>query len=310
MPLVISPDAMADFLAWIADNEVAVTFHAYQNNVTPTIETQLADFTECDFDGYLPILIENWTTPINYGGRAVTFADPIAWEYVGGTTNLIYGYYATGPSGELLWSERDPNAPINFHLLGQFYLLQPAMSQGSAYGSAGVIVMQDDFTDTNGVLIQDHAIAPINTVQSQWSLVSGGIDIQTNQANCTAAPAGPTAQAVFQGRSADGQYTAAGASGQAGVMLRWTDTQNFLWVFYFAGTVYLNTMIAGTQTLLSSIPGYTDPVEVYFRGPQIALVDAVGLQAFGFTTHNVQSNQHGIIFSTVGSKWSQLTFKL
>lgn len=98
----------------------------YKNNYTPVNGTVIGDLTQADFNGYTAggTTLANWTTPTTVSSRAQTQADPVTWtKGVGGTGNSIYGYYVVDGSGNLLWAERDPAAPIDLNTDGKQYLV-------------------------------------------------------------------------------------------------------------------------------------------------------------------------------------------
>ncbi len=103
-----------------------LTLKLFKNNYTPVAGTTLAALTEADFNGYVAKALTNWTSPTPVASRAQTQADPVNWtKGVGGTGNSIYGYYVIDNAGNLLWAERDPNAPIDMNTDGKQYLILP-----------------------------------------------------------------------------------------------------------------------------------------------------------------------------------------
>ncbi len=85
--------------------------HLYQNNLTPTVNTNLADLEEATFSGYAFAAIAAWNPvyvdPQNLAtvlGGLVTFvqtADTI--------TNTIYGAFYLDGGGALIWAYRFPS---------------------------------------------------------------------------------------------------------------------------------------------------------------------------------------------------------
>lgn len=75
--------------------------HLFKNNITPDVQTALADLEECDFDGYAASAAVTWGSVIHAGADSVQIASD-AKEFVatGGTTpNNIYGWYVTDGAG-------------------------------------------------------------------------------------------------------------------------------------------------------------------------------------------------------------------
>ncbi len=94
--------------------------HLYSNAFTPVagMANDASDFTECDFDGYAPILLENWTLPVSVSGIAVTTADQvsfIAGAGIGSPQDAV-GYYVTLDEAgtSLLWAEEFVDGPFTF----------------------------------------------------------------------------------------------------------------------------------------------------------------------------------------------------
>lgn len=88
----------------------------YKNNYTPVKASVLANFTECDFDGYAAADLDpaNWDGPTSTAGVAVTVnsAGATTWYATSGSQNA-YGYYVTNHDGSVvLWAERFPSAPL------------------------------------------------------------------------------------------------------------------------------------------------------------------------------------------------------
>lgn len=53
---------------------------------------------------------------------------------------------------------------------------------GTTTPSSPVLVFHDTFTDTNGVLLENHTPVPVNTPATSWTKIKGAIDIQSNKA--------------------------------------------------------------------------------------------------------------------------------
>lgn len=103
----------------------------YKNDHVPADGDVLADYTECDFDGYAEQNIVNWAFASTISGRAKSVADILEWTKAAGVTaNNVYGYYVVDGSvpEKLLWAERDPEAPILMSTTGKKYSVQPVMT--------------------------------------------------------------------------------------------------------------------------------------------------------------------------------------
>lgn len=101
VPLAEQILSMSDHLSrWLGGGNTLLV-HLYKNNLVPTPQNVLADFTEVlvgDFPGYAPVAITQSGTPfINVGGNAEQiFSDPVfqpSSDPVAPVT--IYGYFVT-----------------------------------------------------------------------------------------------------------------------------------------------------------------------------------------------------------------------
>ena len=94
-------------------------------------------------------------------------------------------------------------------------------------GRGSPIVVNDAFTDTNGVALSAHTIAPTNKPATAWTIASGTWTIQGNQASNTG---GNPAKVTLDGNKANGTVSVniilAGGD-FAGIMFRGTDAVNY-----------------------------------------------------------------------------------
>jgi hypothetical protein len=88
--------------------------HLFKNNLTPTDASVIGDFTEADFTGYASQNLTTFATAfLNGANQGETDAGLYTFTQSGSTTtNNIYGYYVTTAGGALVYSERNPNAPV------------------------------------------------------------------------------------------------------------------------------------------------------------------------------------------------------
>jgi hypothetical protein len=81
----------------------------FKNNYTPNRDTVLADLTEADFAGYVPLEIDPtvWGVPTNPAGTAVSYYDTFFYQFTCTSgSQALYGYYLTFNNGAyLLWSQ-------------------------------------------------------------------------------------------------------------------------------------------------------------------------------------------------------------
>lgn len=132
MTLKMSDDGIKDKLekARAAWNGTALRLHLFQNNLTPTTNTVIGDFTEATFAGYAAVDIITWSAPsvaahvATIGAAVRTFTRSTT-----GAGQTIYGYYVTNNGDTILWwSERDPNAPITLTNAGDSYSVTVALT--------------------------------------------------------------------------------------------------------------------------------------------------------------------------------------
>lgn len=92
-------EALINILDYFLDDaDVALTYHLFQNNHTVDEETELADLTEADFDGYAAKAAENEAEPtINVSEEAVSAGGELTWTKTGApeAVQQIYGVYVT-----------------------------------------------------------------------------------------------------------------------------------------------------------------------------------------------------------------------
>lgn len=107
-----------------------VTIHLYKNDVTPTIDSVVGDFTEADFDGYASAALV-WGAATDVTPEAQIQADPYVSTAGGGLAGPqdIYGYYVLNGAGQLMYAERDPAAPVTISSPGQSYPVLPRVRE-------------------------------------------------------------------------------------------------------------------------------------------------------------------------------------
>lgn len=110
-------------------NATALKLGLYKSNTTPTVNSILANFTECDFAGYVRQSITGWTAPTVAANIASMTADPKTFTRSStGAAQFIYGYLIIDNAGTVLYAaERDPNAPITVTVLGDSYTVTPGL---------------------------------------------------------------------------------------------------------------------------------------------------------------------------------------
>lgn len=105
----------------IVPNEAKLNWAQAQIDGTPTLtdcylrlfkspviidrETTLAglEAAQCTFDGYAPILLENFSDAVIVDTSAMTEADVVSYEATADSEDEIFGVYATNGAGDKLW---------------------------------------------------------------------------------------------------------------------------------------------------------------------------------------------------------------
>lgn len=110
--LLLFCEAARDMLQ--GDNQIRL----YKNDYTPVAGSTLANFTEADFSGYSSLTLTGGSNAVMDGGRAKVGYSARVFTHDGGVTaNQIYGYYVQNSGGDLLFAERDPDAPRTMAVL-------------------------------------------------------------------------------------------------------------------------------------------------------------------------------------------------
>jgi len=118
MALVVPNEAEVTLLEkMLNQNQTAnLLLRLYNNNLTPNALTSYTDITECTTTGYAAITItnSNWAvaTPVGANYAEAGYAEQNFTFSAGGSATLVYGYYVTDTSNNLMWLERFTNAPF------------------------------------------------------------------------------------------------------------------------------------------------------------------------------------------------------
>lgn len=126
--LVIASDHLTEFLQTDIQTYLeTLTYHLFQNNLTPTAASRIGDFTESTFPGYASEATPIWSAPALVGGVAETTSAQITFSCTGGGGQNVYGYYVTDAGNTLVYSERYAGAPVNM-VNGAAYAVNPYFS--------------------------------------------------------------------------------------------------------------------------------------------------------------------------------------
>lgn len=121
-------DDLADTGAFL-DTAVVKLF---QNNITPTPNSLITDFTICNFSGYSDSAAIVWgNSYIRPDGTAVVPGGSVEFRQTGVTvTNIAYGFCVVHPGGGtpyLIMSARF-DTPVNFTAIGRGVVVTPEFS--------------------------------------------------------------------------------------------------------------------------------------------------------------------------------------
>jgi hypothetical protein len=99
----------------------------YKNNYTPINTSLLANFTECNFDGYARITLTGWpAAALDANNKAATALAAQTFTCTGAVTpNDVYGMFVVSGAGALMFAERNPSGPITINTAGQTYSYTP-----------------------------------------------------------------------------------------------------------------------------------------------------------------------------------------
>jgi len=182
-------------------------------------------------------------------------------------------------------------------------LLVPQQRAGSS------LLIHDQFTDTNGVHLHDHAVSPVNVPSATWTDVESVATIQSNRAYCSAA----TVQTCYLDTGiADALIeasvsTVAAAHYYSGILFRCTDsTHNWRARINYNSLSFDIVEVNGSLTVrASAYVGYSGgveyPISVTFSGQNIsATFSGTTTITYNSATMNQTVTKHGVYFRLVG----------
>lgn len=122
MNVPIPDEGVLRDLTIVTGHDDQIFVHLFQNNITPTVNSKVADFTECNFDGYAAQVLF-------YDGAAVHDVPNHVWyqpcetntwtKGTGTTGNNVYGCYLVDSNGTLRGCGRLDGAPAPMTAVGQ-----------------------------------------------------------------------------------------------------------------------------------------------------------------------------------------------
>ena len=89
-----------------------LTIRLFSNDHIPVEADVVADYTEVSGGGYASVALNSALWVVAEGDPSDANYPVVTWIFTG-TAGLIYGYYVTRTSGELMWAERFNAAPYN-----------------------------------------------------------------------------------------------------------------------------------------------------------------------------------------------------
>lgn len=107
-----------------------LTLRLYKNDYTPVIGSTSANFTECNFSGYSSQATTLWGTAYSALAGARGESDDTVHLFAhdgGGTANDVYGFYLTDGSGNYIYGERNPDAPVAMNDATDVYAVVPRL---------------------------------------------------------------------------------------------------------------------------------------------------------------------------------------
>jgi hypothetical protein len=138
MPLVIVQNGLENLLYVMAQdiNDSVWKIGLFKNDLTPDVDTLLADVTPADFGGYsgLQTLEFSLGTITWVAPRMVVTGPDVTWTADGTSTNTVYGYYVTNDDGDVLrYIERRASGGVLFGATGQTYTVTPKLTLRSEF---------------------------------------------------------------------------------------------------------------------------------------------------------------------------------
>lgn len=120
---------------------VGAKLHLYSNDFTPSVDTILADFTECIYTGYAAIAV-TWSAPFyDQNNIPVSSIGELLFVQTGiVATDNCFGVFLTNAAGaKLLWSARLDAPPFNFNRNGDALPItaQMGIDDGTVLQSVG-----------------------------------------------------------------------------------------------------------------------------------------------------------------------------
>lgn len=132
MAIVVSLDGRRGQLARLLPYFKTLSARLFAVDLLPQPDTDSSEFVQPTWAGYEPKPLKEWSTVYLAPDRAAETSHPrVVWTRTDdGPPAMIYGYWITDPQGRVLWSERDPRAPVAIDGFGGKYALLPRYDLG------------------------------------------------------------------------------------------------------------------------------------------------------------------------------------
>lgn len=109
--------------------------HLFTNNLTPTLDSVLGDFTEAAWTGYAAAAVSPGSFSVTTSGHLTTaIASPVSFSNTSGSPVDAYGYFVTDDTGALVACARFDTAPVSI-ADGGSYPVVPIIGDFSQYSS-------------------------------------------------------------------------------------------------------------------------------------------------------------------------------
>ena len=130
MSMIICYGARPRILAALQTYLNGLTLRLYLNNHVPADSDTVSSYTEANFTGYAAIALTSWGTAFLNGSNLGEIDHPTqTFTQTGtGTTCMVYGYYVTDGSGNLIWAELNSAGPFNMNASGLTYTVAPILT--------------------------------------------------------------------------------------------------------------------------------------------------------------------------------------
>lgn len=134
LPLKVPNVGLEEMLPLLTGDLAGAEVCLFVNNYTPVAGSVVGNFTEATFPGYAREPLAGWDAVAIVSDHARQNADDCEFTLSAtGGPYSVYGYFVLTAGGDLLWAERDPNAPGVLSTTGDVYRVIPQLSMASEF---------------------------------------------------------------------------------------------------------------------------------------------------------------------------------